>query len=156
MSLRLLKEGTLSQKCSAIITVTSFADEFDVYRAIDAVADTLDCLLYHPQLNELYWRKTIEFGLRPYSRLVAAATNADLGSNIVNRFHLIMRRTLTIADEQIVGFALTAVYQDAPIQSLPLLGEIRMLRNANPEHVQRLGFLFDHCEERLLEVSGGK
>lgn len=150
--LDLLKTGTLRQKSTAIMAVAGFADENKIDIAIEALEAAFTSLLDAPDVSELFWRKTIEGGVRSYSRLVAIAFEKDLTSRFGNQFLAIMRRILSIEDEEIIGCALTAMYQDAPVQSLQLLDDLRKLRAANPSHIQRIGFLFDRCETKLVEV----
>lgn len=56
-----------------------------------------------------------------------------------------MRRILTIEDEEVIGCALTAIFQDAPGPSFQLIDGIDKLKAASPKHVRRIGVLFDRC-----------
>ncbi|XZE43557.1 hypothetical protein SH467x_003121 [Pirellulaceae bacterium SH467] len=139
-----------------MVHVTSNAEENDIDVAIDALADALTSLIGEPHLDDPFWQKTTERGIRGYAILIASKAKSNLSRSTEERFRSIMRSVLSIKHEQIIGFALTAFALDAPRESKPLLNEIRMLRDANPEHIKRLGFLFDRCEAKLAKPNGHK
>lgn len=147
LSVDRLRKSTLKVKAGALFCL------YHTSNSLEEVAYEVESLLVEllskPRIEDLYWKACIEYGVRTYANLQSKRFRMCPEDAIADSFYTTMNRILEINDESIIGWALTAIIEDAPSISQPLLQKVKEL-SISKSNVDNLRPLFGECIRKLV------
>lgn len=147
-----LNSGSLEEKCMACRALHE--DNAVLKEVIFGLRTCLLELLKNQQVDDLYWRKSIEFGIRSFAIQLARVEISNLENDLVMDFQGIIRKVISVENEDVLAAGITALYEDAPKLGFEMIAEIEAsLDEHRLKPNFRLAFLFERCLEKLRQQS---
>jgi hypothetical protein len=97
-------------------------------------------------------QKSIEIGIRSYGMVLTRLYPRRVTETEPEEFRLLVWKVLRLGDESMVSYALTAMFEDAPVHCVDLLPKLYSFRVEKRSEVGfRLGSYLDRCISVLEE-----